>query len=84
MDLPRSQLPEDWQAGRSATERWPAAKFPPVYPGLLAALWLALGSIGPVTFAALALGVGLATLFEVYETPFAAELPRANLLRVYR
>lgn len=41
-------------------------------------------SLGPVTFAALALGVGLATVFEVYETPFAAELPRANLLRVYR
>ncbi len=30
----------------------PAVKFPPLYPGVLAVLWLVFGSIGPVTLAA--------------------------------
>jgi hypothetical protein len=29
-------------------------------------------------------GVALAVLFEIYDTPFAAERPRANLVHVYR
>lgn len=45
----------------------PAAKFPPVYPGLLAMLWVVLGSIGSVTMAATLLNVafvaGAAGLF---------------------
>ncbi len=37
----------------------PAVKFPPLYPGLLSGLWLLLGSIGPVTFAAELLNLAL-------------------------
>jgi hypothetical protein len=37
----------------------PAAKFPPLYPALLAALWKMLGGIGPVTLAATFLNLAL-------------------------
>jgi hypothetical protein len=36
----------------------PAVKFPPLYPGLLAILWLGLGGIGPVTLVATCLNLG--------------------------
>lgn len=38
----------------------------------------------PLALAVVALGVAVASGFEVYETPFAAERPRATLLSVYR
>lgn len=45
----------------------PAVKFPPLYPGLLAVLWLGLGGIGPVTLVATFLNIaflaGAAALF---------------------
>jgi hypothetical protein len=37
----------------------PAAKFPPLYPIMLAVLWKLFGGIGPVTFAATMLNIGL-------------------------
>ena len=36
----------------------PAAKFPPLYPGLLAILWALFGTIGTVTMAATFLNIG--------------------------
>jgi len=36
----------------------PAAKFPPLYPGVLAVLWAVFGSIGAVTMAATFLNIG--------------------------
>jgi hypothetical protein len=55
----------------------PAVKFPPLYPGVLAVLWLVLGSIGPVTLVAELLNLALLALAG---TLFAWALARAGVV----